>query len=121
MDMGQNISSILEQMANFFQSDTVVGDPIQVGEITIIPLITVSFGLGNGASFSSNEKKGHWSPSGAVSGGKISPSAIIVIKNNEVSAISLAGKGTLDKLNELMPVIMGHLGKKDAEMESSSS
>lgn len=113
MDLGQNISSILEQMAKFFQSDTVVGDPIQVGEITLIPLITISFGVGNGASFAPKEKKGQWGPAGAASGGKISPSAVIVIKNNEVSVISLTGKGTLDKLNELMPSIIDRLDRKE--------
>jgi len=120
MDFSQNISSILEQMAKFFQSDTVVGDPIQVGEITLIPLITISFGVGNGSGFSPKDKKGHWGPSGAASGGKVSPTAIVVIKNDEVSVISLSGKDMLDKANELLPTIIAHLRKNEGKTESSS-
>lgn len=120
MDFSQNISSILEQMAKFFQSDTVVGDPIHIGEITLIPLITISFGVGNGAGFSPKDKKGHWGPSGSASGGKISPTAIVVIKNDEVSVISLSGKGMLDQANELLPAILAHLGKNEGETEASA-
>jgi len=118
MDFSQNISSFLEQMAKFFQSDTVVGDPIQVGEITLIPLITMSFAIGNGSGFSPKDKKGHWGPSGAASGGKISPTAIVVIKNDEVSVISLSGKGMLDQAHELLPTIIARLEKKEAAPDS---
>jgi len=121
MDLSQNISAILEQMADFFKSDTVVGDPIQVGDITLIPLITVSFGIGNGSGFSPKDKKGHWSTSGAASasGGKISPTAIVVINNGEVSVIPLSGKSPLDKINELLPTIVSRLDKHNGNSESS--
>lgn len=121
MDLNQNISAILEQMADFFKSDTVVGEPIKVGDITLIPLITVSFGIGNGAGLSPKDKKGHWSTSGTASGGKISPSAIIVIKNDEVSVIPLSGKGPLEKINEILPMLIDHLGKDSDNTESASS
>ncbi|MGE5390991.1 MAG: GerW family sporulation protein [Deltaproteobacteria bacterium] len=121
MDLGQNISAILEQMSDFFKSDTVVGEPIHVGDITLIPLITVSFGIGNGSGFSPKDKKSHWSTSGTASGGKISPSAMVVVKDNEVSVITLTGKGPLDKINEILPTIIGHLGRDDGNSETSSS
>ncbi|NLW90554.1 MAG: sporulation protein [Syntrophomonadaceae bacterium] len=121
MSLNQNISAILEQMADFFKSDTVVGKPIKVGDITLIPLITVSFGIGNGSGVTPKDKKGHWSTSGTASGGKISPSAIVVIKNNEVSVLPLAGKGALDKINEMLPIIVGHLGGNGTNSEPSPS
>lgn len=120
MDISQNIASILEQMAKFFQSDTVVGDPIQVGDVTLIPLITVSFGIGNGSGFSPKEKGNKWGPSGAASGGKISPTAIVVIKKDEVSVIPLSGKGPLDKINEILPTILSRMDKNEPDNDSSS-
>lgn len=118
MDFSQDISSFLEQMAKFFHSDTVVGDPIQVGEITLIPLITMSFGIGNGSGCSPKDKKGRWGPSGAASGGKVTPTAMVVIKNDEVSVISLSGKGMLDQAQELLPTIIARLEKKAGEADS---
>lgn len=42
-------------------------------------------------------------------GCRISPNAMLVIKNDEVDIISLAGKGSLEKIMNMIPEIVGKM------------
>ena len=61
------VTSLVKGMDSFLTSKTVVGDPIQIGETIILPLVDVSFGIGAG-SFTGEKKrncgpktrKGNW-------------------------------------------------------------
>lgn len=50
------VESLMKGMDGFVSSKTVVGEPIQVGETIILPLVDVSFGMGAGA-FCGEKKK----------------------------------------------------------------
>ena len=69
------VESLMKGMDGFVSSKTVVGEPIQVGETIILPLVDVSFGMGAGA-FCGEKKKN----SGGGIGGKMSPSSVLVDK-----------------------------------------
>ena len=43
------VTSLVKGMDSFLTSKTVVGDPIQIGETIILPLVDVSFGIGAGS------------------------------------------------------------------------
>ena len=60
------VESLMKGMDGFVSSKTVVGEPIQVGETIILPLVDVSFGMGAGA-FCGEKKKN----SGGGIGGKM--------------------------------------------------
>ncbi len=100
---------IYGKLDNFLKTETVVGEPIQVGSVKLIPIITASFGLGGGIG---EEKEGKGGESGGAGGGvgcRISPNAILVIKDDEVELITLEGKGSLDKLFEMLPELVSKL------------
>lgn len=44
------VESLFKGMDGFVSSKTVVGDAVRVDDITILPLIDVSFGIGVGAN-----------------------------------------------------------------------
>ena len=46
----ENINALCEKLGEFISSKTVVGEAVTVGEITLIPLIEVSFGMGAGGN-----------------------------------------------------------------------
>ena len=60
------VESLMKGMDGFVSSKTVVGEPIQVGETIILPLVDVSFGMGAGA-FCGEKKKN----SGGGIGGRV--------------------------------------------------
>ncbi len=69
------VESLFKGMENFVSTKTVVGEAVTVGDTIIIPLVDVTFGVA--ASAKSEEKKDN---GGGGMGGKISPSAVLVIR-----------------------------------------
>ena len=86
-------------MDSFLTSKSVVGEPIQIGETTIIPLCDVNFGLGAGAMGGKSSNS-----AGGGMGGKLSPTAIIVIKDGYSQIINVnEDKGSLGKVLDMIP------------------
>ena len=82
-NLTENISQMFKELENFIKTETVVGEPIVAGDVTIIPLVDVSFGMGSGAAGGKVEeksKKGDKALGGM--GAKIEPTAMLVIRKN---------------------------------------
>ena len=73
------VSTMMKGMEGFLSSKTVVGEPTKIGDTTIIPLVDVTFGVGAGASVQDKKNGG-----GGGMSGKMSPSAVLVIKNGQI-------------------------------------
>lgn len=110
------LNSMFEKLEKFIKTETVVGEPIQLGNVTLIPLVSVSFGVGAGGGVGKDEK-GDGTGSGGGLGAKIQPTAILVLKNDEVSLIPLNNKGSMDKLFEMVPEIIDKINIKKPENE----
>ncbi|TDO83506.1 putative spore protein YtfJ [Halanaerobium saccharolyticum] len=95
------LETMYEKLDHFLKTETVVGDPIEAGEVTLIPIITASFGLGGGIG--EEEKSGG---GGGGVGCKISPDAILVIRGSEVTMMPVKNKGSLDKLIDKVPELI---------------
>ncbi len=107
------VNSMMQGMESFLSSKTVVGEPTQAGDTTIIPLVDVTFGVGAGAS--SQEKK-----SGGAGGmtGKMSPSAVLVIKNGQVRLVNIKNQDTINKIIDMVPDIIDRFSSKKDNMPS---
>lgn len=96
------LDSMYGKLDNFLKTETVVGEPIVVGEVKLIPIITASFGLGGG--FGEEAKNG-----GGAGGGlgcKITPDAILVVKDDNVEMLPIKSKNSLEKLFDKVPEIV---------------
>ncbi len=109
MDLTQNISVLFEELEKIFRTNTVVGEPITAGNVTIIPIASVSLGAANAGAGTQDFRGNDNSGGGAGAGGKITPVAVIVIKGDEVSVLPLNGKNAMDKIMGLVPDIIGKL------------
>ena len=107
------VNSMMQGMESFLSSKTVVGEPTQAGDTTIIPLVDVTFGVGAGAS--SQEKK-----SGGAGGmtGKMSPSAVLVIKNGQVRLVNIKNQDTVTKIIDMVPGLIDRFTAKKEDMPS---
>lgn len=116
-DFNSTVNSLFKGMDAFLTSKSVVGDPIQVGDTTIIPLYDVNFGVGAGAMGGKRSDS-----AGGGMGGKLSPTAIIVIKNGYSQIINVnQDKGTLGTVLDMIPGVAEKLKgiiKKDGVSES---
>ncbi|MDD4048939.1 MAG: spore germination protein GerW family protein, partial [Clostridia bacterium] len=93
-------------LEKFFCTETVVGEPITVGEIVLVPIIEISFGLGSGGGSGKDTKGNDGTGGGAGVGAKITPNAIMVIKGGEVSLMPLKNRGSMEKVLEMVPDIV---------------
>ena len=108
--------SLFDGVNNFVKSNTIIGNPVKVGQTTLIPLIDVTFGIGVS---SGNEDKRSKANGGI--GGKMIPSAIVVIKNDNVRIINVKNKDAVSRILDMVPdlfdKISGKTRTKSAENE----
>ena len=104
------VDSLMKGMDGFVSSKTVVGEPIHIGETILVPLVDVSFGMGAGAFI--GEKKRN---SGGGIGGKISPSAVLVLQNGVTRMVSVKNQDSISKLLDMIPDFVDKFMKKVEE------
>jgi Uncharacterized conserved protein len=109
-NLNDNFETMFSKMENFVSTKTVVGEPMVLGDITIIPLVDVTFGLGAGSSEGQKPDKGHNSDSAAGGlGAKISPTAVMIIQNGTVQILNVSNQTAVDKIMNMAPGIMNKL------------
>ena len=105
------VESLFKGMDSFITTKTVVGDAIHIGDTIILPLVDVSFGVGAGAF--SQEKKNNGA--GGM-GGKITPSAVLVIQNGTTKLVNIKNQDGVTKILDMVPDFIDRFTKKeDAE------
>ena len=95
------VAPLFQGMDSVISSKTVVGDAIHVGDTIILPLIDVSFGLGAGAMSGAQTDKG----AGGL-GGKMSPSAVLVIQNGKTKLVNIKNQDTITKILDMIPDVL---------------
>ena len=106
-----NLRAMFAKINEFISTKTVVGEPMTVGEVTLIPLIDVSIGIGARAQ------------SGGM-GAKITPNALIVIVNDTVQLVNVKNQDSVNKLVDMIPGVLqkfnleGIFKKKDKAAET---
>lgn len=116
-DFKENISAIFEKLENFLKTKTVVGEPIKIGETTIVPFINLTFGLGTGGGSGSDDKGLGGAGGGGGTGAKISPTAVLVINGDKVELLPIKKSGGLDRLVDMVPGIIEKINDKKEEKE----
>ncbi|MBR6770795.1 MAG: GerW family sporulation protein [Lachnospiraceae bacterium] len=115
-----NFSGVMESLMNgmngVLSTKTVVGEATQVGDTIILPLVDVSFGMGAGASITDNVK------SGGAGGftGKMSPSAVLVIKNGTTKLVNVKNQDTVTKILDMIPDLVDKF-TNSAEKENKAA
>lgn len=94
------VESLLQGMDTVLSTKTVVGEATTVGDTIILPLVDVVFGVGAGAG--SNSQKGSASGAGGL-GGKMTPSAVLVIRNGSVKLVNVRNQDTVTKILDMIP------------------
>ncbi|MBP3603640.1 MAG: GerW family sporulation protein [Lachnospiraceae bacterium] len=92
------IDSLMKGMNTVLSTKTVVGEATKIGDTIILPLVDVSFGVGAGASAGDKKNGG-----GGGFSGKLTPSAVLVIKNGSTKLVNIKNQDTMTKVLDLIP------------------
>lgn len=115
-DVNTTVGALLKGMDSFITTKTVVGDPQQVGDTIILPLIDASFGVGAGAFCDDKKNNG----AGGMSG-KISPSAVLVIRNGETKLVNVKNQDSITKILDMVPGFVDKFSNKNAAKSGGNS
>ncbi|MCR5337367.1 MAG: GerW family sporulation protein [Lachnospiraceae bacterium] len=110
------INSLTKGMDGFLSAKTVVGQPTTIGDAIIIPLVDVSFGIGAGANAGEKSNGGF----GGMTG-KMSPNAVLVIKNGQTKLVSIKDQNTIVKLIDAIPDLVDRLTTEKEEMPTDEA
>ena len=127
LGLGGSLDVLFSKMENFITTKTVVGEPIHIGDVIIVPLVDVTFGVGAGVSDGKGKDDKSNDYGGGGLGGKITPTAVLVIIDGAVQLVSVKNEDSVKKLIDLVPGIISKLNigswfnnkKKDAEKKQS--
>lgn len=106
-DFNTTVGSLFQGMDKFMTTKTVVGEPQNLGDTILVPLIDVSFGVAAGA-FSGEQKN---NGAGGM-GGKMTPSAVLVIRGDQIRLVNVKNQDTITKVLDMVPDLMERFKKK---------
>ena len=105
------VEALFKGMDAVVSSKTVVGDAIHINDTIILPLVDVSFGIGAGSSSADKKETGM----GGI-GGKMSPSAVIVIQGGKTKLVNVKNQDTITKILDMVPDVVDRFTGKDERM-----
>jgi uncharacterized spore protein YtfJ len=121
-DIENMVKTTLTQIEKVLSSKTVVGEPITVGETTLIPLLSMGFGFGAAGGAGKGDAK--QPAEGIKSGGRgaggaggMRPIAIIIIDKEgvRIEPIKSSVAAAIEKLGEKVPGVVEKIADKWGE------
>lgn len=110
------MGSLFDGMDSFLSTKTVVGEPIRIDDTIILPLIDVSFGVAAGALTDDKKNNG----AGGM-GGKLTPSAVIVIHNGSTRLMNISTHSGIDKILDMVPDFVDRFTNKLADKKEAKA
>jgi len=108
--LGGSLDMLFGKMENFISTKTVVGEPIHIADVIIVPLVDVTFAVGAGVSDGKDDNKSSdYNAGGGGLGGKITPTAVLVIIDGTVQLVSVKNEDSVKKLIDLVPGILSKI------------
>ena len=118
--IGVTLSALFKGLEGLASTKTVVGEPIYIDDVKLIPLIEVTAGLASGALGKNARQNG----AGAMSA-KVTPIAILIMQNDRIKLVSVKDQDIFTKLLDMIPEaidrLTGNLMPKRYEEDAKQS
>ena len=115
----QFTETLIDQIKSVLNADRVLGKPIEIEGMKIIPVVSFGFGFGSGSGKSS--KKDERVTGGGGGGGLMPTSILVITKDGDIKVIP-AKKGILsDTLAAVIPIIIEQMKAEDRGLEKHES
>ncbi|MFH0764821.1 MAG: spore germination protein GerW family protein [Calditrichota bacterium] len=106
------LNTLLARLREMANTETIVGEPVTVGDVVILPVIkfSVGFAAGGGEGSIEQTKSGKGAGGGGGGGASVSPVGFIVYDGEKVQFLNVAGKGKIETLIETVPDLLKKFG-----------
>ena len=99
------LSSIMAELKHIAASETIVGKPVALGDVSVVPVTRLMVGFGVGGGEGGSDEKGQGFGGGGAGGARVEPVGFIVIGENKVSFLPTK-PGTFEGLIEAIPDVL---------------
>ena len=122
----ESMQELFTKLEEYVSTKTVVGEPVHIGDVILIPMVDVTFGMGTAMVANTEEdagKKGGRDGGGGALGAKMTPSAVVVISGGTVQLVNIKNQESVNKMLDMIPGILSKFNlasifnKKDEEPE----
>lgn len=110
------VESLFKGMDSFITTKTVVGEAIHIGDTIILPLVDVSFGVAAGVFAKDKQNNG-----GGGMGGKVMPSAVLVIANGTTKLVNVKNQDGITKVLDMVPDFVNKFTSKGEKTENTAA
>lgn len=121
--MANNVVEILEgvvgQLKEMARSESIIGEPITVGDKTVIPVVKLNVGFGAGGGQGEDEKKRAGYGGGGGGGASVEPFAFIIMDADGISLLP-AKKAGWEGVIESIPGIAKKISKMKDKFKSDN-
>jgi uncharacterized spore protein YtfJ len=104
----------VEEIERMLNTKTVVGEPLTIGDNTIIPLVSVGFGFAAAGGSGKEPTKGEGAGGGTGGGGGVKPVAVLIINKDGVRLEPIKS-GTASALEKVAETVAKASTKKMKE------
>lgn len=110
------MATTMEKIRSMMDANTVVGNPIEVGGVTVLPICRISIGYGSGGSdFAQKNQKPERANAfggGAGMGVSITPVSFLVVKDGNVRVVSVDAPATtaVERVIDMVPEVVNKVG-----------
>ena len=110
-----NAEAVFKGMNTFLTTKTVVGEPIIVGDTTIVPLVDVSCGMAAGTFDNTSKSNG-----GGGMSAKLSPTAMLIIQEGRTKVVNIKNQDAITRLLDMVPDLVNKISNKsDVDKEAT--
>ncbi len=115
----------MEKLRTLVDADTVIGTPMTVGEMTLVPVSKVSFGLATGGSDFPSKSQTPMFGGGGGAGVSITPIAFIAVHGESVRLLPVYSDATavdkaLNMAPELIDKVKNIFSKEEKSVDNKS-
>lgn len=101
------MDTTMDKLRTMVDADTIIGTPIVVGNVTLLPVSRVSFGLATGGSDFPNKNSQELFGGGGGAGVTVNPVAFICINGDNVHMMPVYSEmNTIDKAINMAPELI---------------
>jgi len=103
------MKEMFSKLDEYVSTKTVVGEPVHIGDVILIPLVDVSLGMGSAMLANTEEKDGSIGGrdgGGGAFGAKMTPSAVVVVSGGTVQLVNIKNQESVNKLLDMVPGIL---------------
>lgn len=104
------LKGVVGELKEMARTQSIVGDPITVGDKTVIPIVKINVGFGAGGGQGEDDKKRAGFGGGGGGGASIEPAAFIIMDQDGIQLLP-AKKGSWEGLVDAIPGIAKKISK----------